>query len=170
MSTLNSLGLYQFGPFRLNVKERRLLRGERAVPLTGKAFETLCFLVERRGALVPQDELLSAIWPETAVEENNIDRNISTLRKALGEKSASPRYIETVPRVGYRFVAEVTHLTDGPAPPSLPQEAERPSPVRQEVRFCVSRDNVRIAYAKVGCGFPIVKVANCFNHLAFEWE
>ena len=126
-------------------------------------------LVGRHGSLIPKDELLAAVWPETSVEENNLDRNISTLRKALGEKSTAPRYIETVPRVGYRFIAEVTRLTEGPVP-SPAQESEHNSPCRQEIRFCVSRDKVRIAYAKVGCGFPIVKVANCFNHLAFEWE
>jgi len=169
VDSLNSSAIYQFGPFRLEVKEHRLFRDDRPVPLTGKAFETLCVLVGRHGSLIPKDELLAAVWPETSVEENNLDRNISTLRKALGEKSASPRYIETVPRVGYRFIAEVTRLTEGPVP-SRAQEGERDSPCRQEIRFCVSRDKVRIAYAKVGCGFPIVKVANCFNHLAFEWE
>jgi DNA-binding winged helix-turn-helix (wHTH) protein/pimeloyl-ACP methyl ester carboxylesterase len=170
MDSRNFCPIYQFGPFRLEVKEHRLVRGERPIPLAGKAFETLCVLVERHGTLIPKNELLAAVWPETAVEENNLDRNISTLRKALGEKTAAPRYIETVPRVGYRFVAEVTHLTDGPALSRLSQDSERSTPARQEIRFCVSPDNVRIAYAKVGSGFPIVKVANCFNHLAFEWE
>src|SRR5215475_7846510 len=130
MNSLKSCGVYEFGPFRLDVKERRLLRGERGVPLTGKAFDTLCFLVGRHGSLVPKEELLNALWPETSVEENNIDRNISTLRKALGEKSASPRYIETVPRVGYRFVAGVTELSAA--------EPQPESPSRQEIRFCVS--------------------------------
>jgi pimeloyl-ACP methyl ester carboxylesterase/DNA-binding winged helix-turn-helix (wHTH) protein len=170
MNSLKSRGVYEFGPFRRNVKERRLLRGERGVPLTGKAFETLCFLVGRHGSLVPKEELLNALWPETNVEENNIDRNISTLRKALGEKSASPRYIETVPRVGYRFVAGVTEVSVAEAGDAALREAQPESLDRQEIRFCVGPDNVRIAYAKVGNGFPIVRVANCFNHLAFEWQ
>jgi len=170
MNSLKSCGVYEFGPFRLDVKERRLLRGERGVPLTGKAFDTLCFLVGRHGSLVPKEELLNALWPETSVEENNIDRNISTLRKALGEKSASPRYIETVPRVGYRFVAGVTEVCVAESAIDMPRGQQPESPNRQEIRFCVSPDHVRIAYAKVGSGFPIVKVANCFNHLAFEWQ
>ena len=170
MNSLNPCGVYKFGPFRLDVKERRLLRGERGVPLTGKAFDTLCFLVGRHGSLVPKEELLNALWPEIDVEENNIDRNISTLRKALGEKSASPRYIETVPRVGYRFLAGVTEVPVEESGDAAPRVAQPESPSRQEIRFCVSPDNVRIAYAKVGSGFPIVRVANCFNHLAFEWQ
>ena len=169
MTSLNSSAIYQFGPFRLEVREHRLLRGNRPVSLTGKAFETLRVLVERHGTLVPKDDLLAAVWPETNVEGNNLDRNISTLRKALGERTASPRYIETVPRVGYRFVAEVIELAEEAAAPPA-RDADRDAPARQEIRFCVSPDRVRIAYAKVGCGYPIVKVANCFNHLAFEWE
>ncbi len=170
MNSLNSSVVYQFGPFRLEVKERRLLRGDRSVPLPGKAFETLCVLVERHGNLVSKNELLNSVWPETAVEENNLDRNISTLRKALGEKSPSARFIETVPRVGYRFIAPVTELAEPETTPIPTRGPESNSPARQEIRFCVSPDNVRIAYAKVGSGFPIVKVANCFNHLAFEWQ
>ena len=170
MNSLNSSGVYQFGPFRLEVTEHRLIRGDRTIPLPGKAFETLRVLVERHGQLVSKNDLLNSVWPETAVEENNLDRSISTLRKALGEKSSSPRFIETVPRVGYRFVASVTEFTGAQGSTSLAHHTGTYPPVRQEIRFCVSPDNVRIAYAKVGCGFPIVKVANCFNHLAFEWE
>ena len=97
--------VYEFGPFRLEVREHRLLRGGRPIPLSGKAFDTLRVLVERHGTLVSKRDLMNEVWPETTVEENNLDRNISAVRKALGEKSTGRQYIETVPRVGYRFVA-----------------------------------------------------------------
>src|SRR5258707_12717838 len=100
--------VYAFGPFRLEVGEHRLVREGRPVPLTGKAFETLRVLVERHGTLVSKSDLMNAVWPETTVEENNLDRNISAVRKALGEKATGRQYIETVPRVGYRFVAQLT--------------------------------------------------------------
>jgi adenylate cyclase len=100
--------VYEFGPFRLEVREHRLVRDGRSIPLTGKAFETMRVLVERHGTLVSKRDLMNAVWPETTVEENNLDRNISALRKALGEKDAGRQYIETVPRVGYRFVAQVS--------------------------------------------------------------
>jgi TolB-like protein/tetratricopeptide (TPR) repeat protein len=100
--------VYEFGPFRLEVSEHRLVREGRSIPLTGKAFDTLRVLVERHGTLVPKRDLMNAIWPETTVEENNLDRNISTVRKALGEKATGQQYIETVPRVGYRFVARIS--------------------------------------------------------------
>ena len=97
--------VFEFGPFRLEVREHRLLRGGRSIPLTGKAFDTLRVLVERHGTLVSKRDLMNEVWPATTVEENNLDRNISAVRKALGEKSTGRQYIETVPRVGYRFVA-----------------------------------------------------------------
>jgi adenylate cyclase len=100
--------VYEFGPFRLEVREHRLVREGRSIPLAGKAFDTLRVLVERHGNLVPKRDLMNAIWPETTVEENNLDRNISTVRRALGEKATGRQYIETVPRVGYRFVARIS--------------------------------------------------------------
>ena len=91
---------YAFGPFRLEVSERRLLCDGRAVPLRTKVFDTLRVLVEHSGRLLTKHELMQSIWPDTVVEENNLNHNISTLRRALGEQVTGQRYIETVPRVG----------------------------------------------------------------------
>jgi Tol biopolymer transport system component/DNA-binding winged helix-turn-helix (wHTH) protein len=99
-------GTYEFGAFHLDVAEHRLLRHGQPVPLTPKIFELLRVLVENAGHLVEKDRLLTELWPETFVEEANLNRGISVLRKALGEAPAD-RYIETVPRRGYRFVAAV---------------------------------------------------------------
>lgn len=160
--------VYEFGPFRLELREHRLLRKGAPIPLPGKAFQTLRVLVEARGNLVSKQDLMTAVWPETAVEENNLDRNISTLRKALGEQSNGRPFIETVPRVGYRFLAAITDSKPVPAP--HPPASEIIPSTRQEIRFCVTPDKVRLAYSTVGTGHPLVKVANCFNHLDFEWE
>ncbi|HUE87610.1 MAG TPA: winged helix-turn-helix domain-containing protein [Vicinamibacterales bacterium] len=100
-------GAYRFGPFQLDVRERRLSRGTEVIPLRLKVFETLRVLVEKAGRLVTKQELLDAVWPDTTVEENNLNHNVSVLRKALGEKATGQQYIETVPRVGYRFVAAI---------------------------------------------------------------
>ena len=138
----------------------------RPIPLPGKAFDTLRVLLERHGRLVSKQDLMNAVWPESAVEENNLDRNISTLRKALGDQTTGEPFIETVPRVGYRFIAPVNIA----APALLRRRAEDREPeARHEIRFCVTPDNVRLAYAEVGSGHPVVRVANCFNHLDFEW-
>jgi len=99
--------LYEFGPFRIDVAERLLIREGQNVPLTPKAFDTLLVLVENRGHLVEKDELMQRIWPNTFVEEANLTNNISQLRRALGDDSGEHRYIETVPKRGYRFGASV---------------------------------------------------------------
>jgi eukaryotic-like serine/threonine-protein kinase len=112
-------GAYRFGPFQLDIRERRLSRGIEVIPLRLKVFDTLRVLVENAGRLVTKQELLDAVWPETAVEENNLNHNVSVLRKALGEKATGQQYIETVPRVGYRFVAAVETAELGAADPAF---------------------------------------------------
>ncbi len=108
--------------------------------------------------------------PTPTVEENNLNHNISALRRALGEQTTGQRYIETVPRVGYRFVATVTNANGsvGAPDPAPPAASERS--LRQEIRFCTAKDGIRIAYSTVGSGPPLVKAANWLNHLEYEWE
>jgi len=98
---------YEFGPFRLDAAEHTLLRGDKAVALTPKAFETLAMLVRSCGHLVRKEELLERVWRDTIVEEGNLNVIIHTLRKALGDDPRKSQYIETVAKCGYRFVAEV---------------------------------------------------------------
>src|SRR5262249_21541177 len=98
---------YAFGPFRLDSRERVLLRGGQPVPLNPKVVETLLLLVENAGHLVGKDELMKRVWPDAFVEEGNLTKNIFFLRKALGRGDEGREYIETVPRRGYRFVAKV---------------------------------------------------------------
>jgi eukaryotic-like serine/threonine-protein kinase len=121
-------GAYRFGPFQLDVRERRLSRDTDVIPLRLKVFDTLCVLVENAGRLVTKDELLTAVWPDTTVEENNLNHNISVLRKALGEQATGQQYIETVPRVGYRFVAAVETVEPEPHASLAPAEDPHPAP------------------------------------------
>ena len=97
---------YEFGRFRLKPAERVLLREGEPVPLTPKVFDILVTLVEHGGQVVAKDDLMKRVWPNTFVEEGNLTQNISLLRKALGESSGGVQFIETVPRRGYRFVAD----------------------------------------------------------------
>lgn len=98
---------YEFGAFRLDPAESQLLRDGVNVPLTPKVFEVLVALVERNGHLVEKEELLALVWPDAFIEEANLARCVHTLRKALGEGPGGHRYIETVPKRGYRFNGEV---------------------------------------------------------------
>jgi len=106
--SLSSKHFYEFGPFRIDLTERVLFRAGRPVPLPPKTFDTLVALLERRGHIVEKDELMKKVWPDTFVEEVNLARHVSNLRKALGAEDEDQLYIETVPRRGYRFVADVT--------------------------------------------------------------
>ena len=98
---------YEFGSFRIDLTERILSRENLPVQLTPKAFDTLLALVENPGRILEKDDLMSRVWPDTIVEENNLTQNISALRKALGQNPEERTYIETIPRRGYRFVATV---------------------------------------------------------------
>jgi pimeloyl-ACP methyl ester carboxylesterase/DNA-binding winged helix-turn-helix (wHTH) protein len=164
MRETEAQGTYRFGPFRLDVRERRLSRGDETIPLWGKVFDTLTILVENAGRLVTKQELLDAVWSETTVEEKNLNHNVSVLRRALGEKATGQQYIETVPKVGYRFAA--------PVEGGGPQAGSTASPVamtRQEIRYCTTGDGVRLTYASIGNGPPLVKASNWLTHLDFEW-
>jgi TolB-like protein/DNA-binding winged helix-turn-helix (wHTH) protein/Flp pilus assembly protein TadD len=107
--------VYEFGPFRLNLAEKALLKDGEFVALTPKAFDTLLILIEKNGRLVEKEELMKHLWPDTFVEENCLSQNIYLVRKALGEESQGGRYIETVPRRGYRFAIPVREVSDADA-------------------------------------------------------
>ena len=108
MTDSSPLGkVLMFGRFRLDRGQRLLWAGEQIRPLEPKVFDTLLALVEAQGRLMSKEELLARVWPDTFVEEGSLARNISTLRKLLGEGTDRGRFIETIPRRGYRFVAKV---------------------------------------------------------------
>lgn len=125
--------IYRFGPFQLDAAEHRLLRDGVEIPLQFKAFETLCILVEHAGRLLTKEDLLRQVWPDAMVEENNLNKNISSLRKALGERATGESYIETVPRVGYRFVTPVAHVASPAASPAAADDATVDPPAEKSV-------------------------------------
>src|ERR1035441_4753015 len=95
---------FEFGPFRIDTEERLLFRGQETIALTPKVADTLLALLSNAGRVVEKDDLMKAIWPDTFVDEGGLARNISALRKALGDGAGEPQYIETIPKRGYRFV------------------------------------------------------------------
>jgi DNA-binding winged helix-turn-helix (wHTH) protein/Tfp pilus assembly protein PilF len=137
--------LYAFGPFELDPRERLLRREGAPVPLEPRVFETLLVLVRNAGHLLAKEELLQALWPDTVVAEANLARNIWLLRRALAEPEDGRRYVETVPRVGYRFTAAVRQVAAS-APEELPQ-APRAVPRRGGPAFAGSAVAVAILLA-----------------------
>ena len=103
---------FEFDTFRVDVEERRLTRNGKTVNLTSKVFDILLALVEKSGGTVGKDELMQTIWEDTFVEEGNLNRHISTLRKLLGDDPRKQKFIKTIPKHGYRFTADVQEIVD----------------------------------------------------------
>jgi TolB-like protein/DNA-binding winged helix-turn-helix (wHTH) protein/Tfp pilus assembly protein PilF len=122
--SLQTKHIYEFGHFRLDAPEHLLLRDGETVPLTPKAFDLLLALVEGHGRLLEKEELLKKVWPDTFVEEANLASNISQLRKALGDGENGQRFIETIPKRGYRFVASVREIVREGAGPEREDQSE----------------------------------------------
>ncbi len=131
---------HEFGDFRVDGARRLLLQHGDPVALKPRVFDTLLYLVRNPGRVIAREELMRAIWPDAFVEENNLDQNVSTLRRVLGENRGDNRYIATVPGSGYRFVAEVKVVRDGVSGAGAPDVAAPDSgaPGRNRVRIVVS--------------------------------
>jgi pimeloyl-ACP methyl ester carboxylesterase/DNA-binding winged helix-turn-helix (wHTH) protein len=168
MSEEGSAKVYLFGPFRLEVRERRLLRDGEPVPLLGKAFDTLVLLVEGAGALQKQHVMLDRLWPDVVVEPNNLQQNISLVRRALGE--VADVEIETVRGQGYRLHATIREANAEPERTPQARAAPRDHARSQRIQFCSAHDGARLAYARLGEGPPLVKVANWLSHLELDWQ
>ena len=161
---------FRFESFELDVEERRLSRSGELIPLRAKIFDTLCILVENHGRLIRKDELIQRLWPDSVVEENNLDHNISKLRRALRDGTNGQKLIETVPRQGYRFIGEVQQVSIGPRLHTVEASPETELISEQEIRTFITSDGVRIAYAIGGSGPPLVRAVDWLNHLDFEWK
>ncbi len=183
---------YRFAGFELDAAERTLRHGDTSVALAPRVFDTLRMLVENGGKILSKERMLAEVWEGSFVEENNLAQNISLLRKLLGEKSGS-KFIETVPKFGYRFVAEVerndtdieTSITEHvtarvrvqeaiyePSPEMLSDAvpAELPPAPKPETHY-VQNGDVNIAYQVVGSGdLDIVFVMGWVSHLEYFWE
>ena len=113
----NPVRFYEFDRFRIDTKRRLLTRDGEPIVIKAKALDTLVLLVQHAGRLLEKEELMNLLWPDTAVEEANLTQNIFEVRKALGEVPGEQRFIATVARRGYRFVAEVRAIGDEPSAP-----------------------------------------------------
>src|SRR6266478_2809536 len=145
---------YEFGQFRIDEGERLLLRQGEPVPLAPKVFDALLALVKNRGHVLGKEMLMQELWPDTFVEESNLKYNISQLRKALGD-GAEERYIETLPRRGYRFTAPVREVGEETA--TLIEEHSRlHAVIEEEVR---GRSSARPAWKLVAASLVILLCA-----------
>jgi Tol biopolymer transport system component/DNA-binding winged helix-turn-helix (wHTH) protein len=132
---------YEFGPFRLDPVKRRLLRDGQPVPLTPKAFDTLLELVRQSGKTIEKDDLMKGVWPDAVVEENNLNQNISALRRSLGDSRQDSHYIATIPGLGYRFVAQVRVAAFSESDGREDDDAQKGLIAQERLEVVVDRQN-----------------------------
>jgi pimeloyl-ACP methyl ester carboxylesterase/DNA-binding winged helix-turn-helix (wHTH) protein len=161
--------IYEFGDCELDLRRYELRRGGTVRRVEPQVFDVLVLLVRERDRLVSKEEILDTVWGSRFVSESALTSRIKALRQAVGDDGKAQRVVRTVHGRGYQFVGEVVERTaDAPAPaPSAGKRGELPS---QEIRFCTADDGVRLAFATMGDGPPLVKAANWLSHLDYDRE
>jgi len=161
---------FLFGDYSLDVGRRELRRGQHLVDVEPQVFDLLVYLVRNRDRVVTRDDIFAAVWGGRVVSESTLSSRITAVRKAIGDSGEQQALIRTAARKGIRFIGEVSERTEGPTKPIAAPAATATSLLRQEVHFCTASDGVRIAYAEVGQGPPLIKAGNWLNHLEYDWE
>jgi DNA-binding winged helix-turn-helix (wHTH) protein/pimeloyl-ACP methyl ester carboxylesterase len=157
---------YLFEDYTLDTDRRELRRGTDIVSITAQAFDLLDYLIRNRERVVSKDDLIGSIWNGRIVSDAALTTRLNVARSAIGDSGQQQRLIKTLPRKGFRFVAPVAELGRG-----IDRQRNCAYPtLRQHIHFCKTADGVRIAYATVGRGLPVVKAANWLNHLQYDWE
>jgi pimeloyl-ACP methyl ester carboxylesterase/DNA-binding winged helix-turn-helix (wHTH) protein len=169
--------ILRFGQFTLNPQIASLSGPVGPVPLRPKAFDVLHYLARHPGRLVSKDELIGTIWPDVFVTDNSLVQCVRDVRAALGDKGEE--VLKTVARRGYLFATAVVEIDPSPAEPR-PGGGEYgglgvaqisiPANLIQEIHYARAPDGVRIAWARVGQGPPLLRAANWLTHLEYDWE
>ena len=165
-----------FGDLVIDTDRFLLERGGTSLHVQPQVFDVLSHLVRNRERVVPKTELLDSIWGDRFVSESTLTSRIKAARRVVGDDGISQTVIRTVHGRGYRWVAEVEPVADpgagldgGAETPPVPPPAH-PRHLEQRIRFCRTSDGVRVAYATVGEGPPLVRAAHWVTHLDYEWE
>jgi DNA-binding winged helix-turn-helix (wHTH) protein len=161
---------FQFSGYSVDVDRRELRCGAELIDIGPQVFDLLVYLIRNRDRVVSKDDLLDAVWEGRIVSESTLTSRINAARHAIGDTGADQTLIKTIARKGFRFIGEVEE-----GKKALPQVSAGGAEVaagglRQKIRFCTTSDGVRIAYAAVGKGPPLVKAANWLNHLEYDWQ
>ena len=163
--------LINFENYSLDADRRELRRGGQLVAIEPQVFDLLVYLVENRDRVVTKDDVFAAVWNNRIVSESTLTSRINAVRKAVDDSGENQRLIRTIARKGFRFVGEVSDAASAQGASQVPKAMEsEPPPLRQEVRFCTAPDGVRLAFAEVGQGPPLVRTGRWLTHLEYDWE
>ncbi len=156
---------YAFGDYVVDIERVELRRAGDLVPIEPQVFELLVYLIRHQDRVIGNDELFEAVWKGRVVSLSTLTSRINAARHAIGDSGAAQSLIRTSARKGYRFVGAATSSS------AHKRAVDHPAAgLHQEIFFCTSGNAVRIAYAKVGAGPPVVKAGNWMNHLEYDWE
>jgi pimeloyl-ACP methyl ester carboxylesterase/DNA-binding winged helix-turn-helix (wHTH) protein len=164
---------FEFSGYSLDVGRRELRRGPDLIAVEPQVFDLIVYLIDNRDRVVSKDDLIASVWGGRIVSESTLTSRITAARKAIGDTGERQDLIRTMARKGIRFVGEVSDgatQASGAAGKADSKASTTTGPLRQEIHFCTASDGVRIAYAEVGQGPPLVKAANWLNHLEYDWE
>jgi pimeloyl-ACP methyl ester carboxylesterase/DNA-binding winged helix-turn-helix (wHTH) protein len=160
---------YTFGEFELDIRRFELRRAGVVVGIEPQVFDVLALLVRERDRVVGKDELLDTVWGSRFVSESTLTSRIKALRRAVGDDGKAQRLVRTAHGRGYQFVAPVGERSDATTSTATPA-AEAALPPSQDIRFCMTGEGARLAYATMGEGPPLVKAANWLSHLDYDWQ
>lgn len=166
--------IYAFGECELDLARFRLRRTQEEQRIEPQVFDVLALLIRERHRVVPKEELLDTVWGNRFVSESALTSRIKAARQAIGDDGRRQELIRTVQGRGYQFVGDVDERPAVRADTATPGTADAapplPGPPSQQIRFCTAKDGVRLAYATLGEGPPLVKAANWLSHLDYDWE
>lgn len=161
---------FRFKNYALDVDRRELRRGTELVAVEPQVFDLLVYLIGNRDRVVSKDDLIEGVWGGRIVSESTLTSRINAVRRAIGDSGAEQGLIKTIARKGFRFVGDL-ESADAPTPAATGASTPHTQPtLRQDIKFCTASDGVRIAYATVGTGPPLLKTANWLNHLEYDWQ
>lgn len=175
---------YRFGAHTLDTRTLELLRDGKAMPVEPQVFSLLKYLIENRDRVVSKEELISAVWNGRIVSDMTLGSRISAARRAVCDTGKDQATIRTLPRRGFRFIADLQCAgdtdesrkgqtdTDANSDANAPAAASTSLPPRQtghqRIQFCVSTDGTRLAFATTGRGYPLVRTGHWLTHIEFD--
>jgi DNA-binding winged helix-turn-helix (wHTH) protein len=163
-----TLSRIRFGECELDLAAFQLRRDGLPQAVEPQVFELLAYLARNPGRLIGKDELIAEVWGGRIVSDAALSSRIKSARRAIGDDGEQQRLIRTVHGRGFRFVAEIR--ADKPPDAASQHVLEAAVVAHQEIRFCRTADNVRIAYSRIGQGPPLIKTGNWMTHLEFDLE
>lgn len=163
---------FLFADHSLDTDRRELRRGSVPIAVEPQVFDLLVYLVQNRDHVVSKDDLIASVWGGRIVSDSTLTSRINAARRAVGDSGKEQRLIRTVARKGLRFVGAVDEAAAANAPAVLDmiQPPAMTPALRQQIQFCTASDGVRIAFADVGQGPPLVKTAHWLSHLEYDWK